>query len=78
MSEENVDFDCYNLKLQEIVKKLEKNDLSIEDGTKLYEEGVEIAKKCLEILNNCKGKVVVLKNELEDLMPYSLDDNEDA
>ena len=77
MNEEKIDFESYNSKLQEIIKKLEKNDLSIEEGTKLYENGVKIAKKCLEILNNCKGKVIILKNELEDLMPNSNDEVED-
>ena len=72
-----MDFDSYNEKLQEIIKKLEKNDVSVEEGTKLYEEGVKIAKKCSEILNKCKGKVVVLRNELDDLMPSNDDESDD-
>ena len=71
---EELNFDEYNIKLQEIIKKLEKNDISIEEGTKLYEDGVKTAKKCFEILNNCKGKVLVLRKELDDLMPSDVDD----
>ena len=63
-----MNFDEYNERLQEIVKILEKNDVSIEEGTKLYEEGVEIAKKCYEILNKNKGKITVLKDELDNLI----------
>lgn len=60
-----MNFEEYNARLQEIVKTLEKNDVSIEEGTKLYEEGVSIAKKCYEILNKNKGKINILKEELE-------------
>ena len=77
MDKGKISFDEYNLRLTEIVKKLEKNDLSVEEGATLYEEGVNIAKKCLEILNDCKGKVVVLKNELENLMPSEIDEEND-
>ncbi len=62
-----MNFEEYNARLQEIVKTLEKNDVSIEEGTKLYEEGVSIAKKCYEILNKNKGKINILKEELENL-----------
>ena len=68
-----MNFDEYNDRLQAIVKTLEKNDVSIEEGTKLYEEGIEIAKKCYEILNNNKGKITILKDELESLI--NNDDN---
>ena len=63
-----MNFDEYNERLQTIVKILEKNDVSIEEGTKLYEEGVEIAKKCYEILNKNKGKITILKDELDNLI----------
>lgn len=65
-----MNFDEYNNRLQEIVKKLEKNDVSVEDGAKLYEEGVEIAKKCFSILNESKGKITILKEELDKLSDF--------
>lgn len=68
-----MNFDDYNNRLQEIVKKLEKNDISVEEGTKLYEEGVEIAKKCFAILNESKGKITILKDELEKLSDFDED-----
>ena len=69
-----MNFEEYNARLQEIVKTLEKNDISIEEGTKLYEEGVEIAKKCYEILNKNKGKITILKEELENLSNFEDED----
>ena len=41
------------------------------------EEGVEIAKKCSSILNDCKGKVVILKKELENLLPSEQEDDDE-
>ena len=75
MEKEELNFEEYNFKLSEIIKKLEKNEVSVEEGTKLYEEGVKIAKKCFEILNTCKGKVVFLKKELENFEPSDISDD---
>ncbi|MBQ3214372.1 MAG: exodeoxyribonuclease VII small subunit [Clostridia bacterium] len=69
-----MNFDEYNIRLQEIIKKLENNDVSVEEGTKLYEEGVEIAKKCYETLKTNKGKVIILKEELEKLSNFADED----
>lgn len=69
-----MNFDEYNVRLQEIIKKLENNDVSVEEGTKLYEEGVEIAKKCYEILKTNKGKVVILEEELKKLSNFADED----
>ena len=69
-----MNFDEYNVRLQEIIKKLENNDVSVEEGTKLYEEGVEIAKNCYEILKTNKGKVVILEEELKKLSSFADED----
>lgn len=69
-----MNFDEYNVRLQEIIKKLESNDVSVEEGAKLYEEGVQIAKKCYELLKTNKGKVVILKEELEKLSTFTDED----
>ncbi len=69
-----MNFEEQNQRLQEIIKKLEKNDTSIEEGTKLYEEGVKIAKDCYNILNTNKGKITTLKQELDELDTSSNDE----
>lgn len=61
-------FEENNERLQEIIKLLEKNELPLEEATKLYEEGVSLAKKCFKQLNESKGKVTILKNELDELL----------
>lgn len=60
-----MNFEECNERLQEIIKALEKNELPLEETTKLFEEGVKLAKKCFEKLKESKGKVTILKNELD-------------
>ena len=52
-------------RLDEITAVLEKGDCSLDEGLKLYEEGGEIAKKCYKTLNEAKGKITVIKKEIE-------------
>lgn len=61
-------FEENNERLQEIIKLLEKNEMPLEEATKLYEEGVSLAKKCFKQLNESKGKVTILKTELDELL----------
>lgn len=61
-------------RLEEIVKQLENNNFSVEEGVKLYEEGVKLAQNCYNILNEAKGKVTILKEELDNLKDDDLTD----
>lgn len=70
-----MNFEESNERLQEIIKQLEKNELPLEEATKLYEEGVFLAKKCYKQLFESKGKVTILKTELDKIL--SLNDNDD-
>jgi exodeoxyribonuclease VII small subunit len=47
-------------KLESIVDKLEKGDLSLEDSLKLFEEGVGLSAACKKELEEAEGKVQVL------------------
>lgn len=44
-------------KLEAIVDKLEKGDLSLEDSLKLFEQGVDLSAKCKKELDEAEGKV---------------------
>ena len=48
------------LRLEEIVRLLEKGDAPLEDSIKLFEEGTKLAKRCDDLLNEAEKKVVVL------------------
>ena len=51
--------------LENIISKMEDSGLSMSDGVKLYEEGVVLAKECYEELNSVKGKINIIKQDLE-------------
>ncbi len=57
--------------LEEIVRKLEGNDCSLDDSLKLFEEGIKLSKSCHNMLEEAQKKVSVLvngeKQEFEDL-----------
>ena len=50
-------------KLEAIVDKLEKGDLSLEDSIKLFEEGVELSAACKKDLDAAEGKVQKLMKQ---------------
>ena len=52
-------------RLQEISELLEKENTSLDDSIKLYEEGVKLSKFCYESLNSARIKITELKNNLE-------------
>ncbi|OFI07599.1 exodeoxyribonuclease 7 small subunit [Clostridium acetireducens DSM 10703] len=52
-------------KLEEIVKDMEKEELSLEDSIKKYEEGVKLSNKIYKILNEAEGKIKVLTEDGE-------------
>jgi exodeoxyribonuclease VII small subunit len=47
-------------KLESIVSKLEKGDLSLEESLKLFEEGVDLSATCKKELEEAEGKVEML------------------
>lgn len=48
-------------RLDEIVKSLEKGDVSLSDSMSLFEEGTALIKSCGEMLDKAEQKVVMLK-----------------
>lgn len=55
-------------RLEDIVFQLESGNVKIEEVNKLFNEGAEIAKKCYDILNESKGKITVLREEIGKLI----------
>jgi exodeoxyribonuclease VII small subunit len=47
-------------KLESIVDRLEKGDLSLEESLKLFEEGVGLSTACKKELEEAEGKVEML------------------
>lgn len=57
-----------NLKeLEAIAEKLEKGGVSLEDGIKLYEQGIALTSSCLEELNKSKDKISSIREQMNKL-----------
>lgn len=55
-----MDFEKKLGRLEEIVQKMEKGDLALEDSLKLFEEGVKLSRECHARLNEAETKVKLL------------------
>tara|TARA_Y100001934_G_C12068361_1_gene638799 strand:- start:21 stop:230 length:210 start_codon:yes stop_codon:yes gene_type:complete len=51
--------------LENTVRKLEENDLSLDQSKELYKEGIKLAKECKILLNKTELEITDLKKELE-------------
>lgn len=54
---ENKSFEELMTELEETVKKLENREISLDDAVKEYSKGIELSKKCFEILEKNKKLV---------------------
>ena len=64
-------------KLEEIKTKLENPETSFDEALKLYNESVGWTKSCLEILNECEGKITAVKEQIDGLIEKPLNIKED-
>jgi exodeoxyribonuclease VII small subunit len=55
-----MDFEKKLVRLEEIVAKMEKGELSLDDSLKLFEEGVRLSKECHQRLSEAENKVRIL------------------
>ena len=62
--------DCNNYvkQLEEIVEKLESGECSMEESAKLFEQGTQIAKNIGKQIQETKGKVTIIKQELDKIV----------
>jgi exodeoxyribonuclease VII small subunit len=47
-------------RLEEVVKRLESTDLSLDEAMRLFEEGVKLSRDCQKQLEEAEGKVEIL------------------
>ena len=51
--------------LKQIAQTLEKDDITFEESMKNFEIGIKLAKECLQALNEAKGKITQIKQDLD-------------
>lgn len=54
------DFERSLGRLEEVVRKLENANLTLDDAMKLFEEGVELSRVCQKQLEEAEGRVEIL------------------
>jgi exodeoxyribonuclease VII small subunit len=54
------DFEKSLARLEEVVKRLENTDLSLDEGMQLFEEGVKLSRECQKQLEEAEGRVEIL------------------
>lgn len=74
---DNMDFEKNLDKLEEIVKKLEKGNLPLEESFKLFKEGLLLSQKLNNVLNDIEGKITMLINNDEEV-PFNLEEDKDV
>jgi exodeoxyribonuclease VII small subunit len=61
---EKITFEAAVTRLDEIVRLLERGEVSVEESPKLFEEGAMLMKKCSGILDKAEQKVsLIMKGE---------------
>ena len=55
-------------KLEESVRKLEAGQLTLDDATKLYEEGMRLARRCNELLSRAELRITRLQTQFAEQM----------
>lgn len=52
--------------LDEVVKKLEEEDIGLEDSFKLYNQGMKLLKNCSDSIDRIEKKIIVLNENGEE------------
>ena len=63
-----MNFEDGNKELDDIIEKLESGKVNLKDGTKLFERANEIAEELYKEFDNSKGKVTIIKENVEKLI----------
>ncbi|MCL2861366.1 MAG: exodeoxyribonuclease VII small subunit [Firmicutes bacterium] len=68
-----MEFEKNLTELEKIVQKMQDKNISLNDGIVLYEKGIVLTRKALDDLSSSRGKIVLLKHEMDKLIeePYN-------
>jgi len=63
---ERLSFEDALARLEEIVEKLEAENISLEESVKLYEEGIELSKSCTQTLEQAELRIEKVNEQQAD------------
>jgi exodeoxyribonuclease VII small subunit len=62
------DFEKSLARLEEVVRRLESPQLSLDEAMKLFEEGVDLSRECQKQLEEAEGRVEILLKKADGKM----------
>ena len=65
-NEKEIKFEDAIKRLEEIANELEKDDLTLDDSIAKFEEGMNLSKKCKQMLDSAEKKITILIGNKED------------
>jgi exodeoxyribonuclease VII small subunit len=71
------DFEKSLARLEEVVKRLENTELSLDEAMNLFEEGVKLSRECQKQLEEAEGRVEILLKKADGKIaaaPFEPDD----
>ena len=57
MNEQNKSFEQNMIRLEQIVRAMERGDVPLEESLKLFQEGTELVRSCNQLLDNAQLQV---------------------
>jgi exodeoxyribonuclease VII small subunit len=65
-------------RLEDIVRKMEAGDMTLEESLKAFEEGIKLARLCSRRLDEAERRVEILLKQEEELVikPFQVEENE--
>ena len=60
MDKQNKSFESNMLRLEQIVRAMERGDVPLEESLKLFQEGTELVRSCNELLDNAQLQVKMI------------------
>ena len=57
MREENISFEASMARLEQIVRAMERGDVSLDESLKLFQEGTELVRSCNKLLDDAQLQV---------------------
>lgn len=66
MSEGEATFELLRLELDEIVGKLERGDVGVDEAIRLWQRGEELHRRCAALLEAAEGRIEELASRTDD------------
>jgi exodeoxyribonuclease VII small subunit len=65
-------------RLEDIVRKMEAGDMTLEESLKAFEEGIKLARLCSRKLDEAERRVEILLKQEEELItrPFKVEEND--